>query len=193
MNGVVRSERQAGEVAALLQPMRWWHVGQVRELEEQVFGSTTAWTAEDLYAELAAPHRWLQVLADDTTCDDGRQGGDGPAPSGETTPAETAAVSRVVGYIDVSVQGRDADLMTVVVAPTHRGRGYGATLLDAGIDWARQREAHHMFLEVDPDNPAQALYVSRGFDVIDRRRAYYADGRDALVMRLALHEREAGV
>lgn len=176
------------DVVALLQPMRWWHVQQVCTLERQVFGATTAWTPEDLYAELAAPHRWLQVLCQEEPSESGTTAG--ATVPGDASVGHAAAGGQVQGYVDVSVQGRDADLMTVVVAPSHRGRGFGAALLDAGIAWAREQQAHHMFLEVDPDNPAQALYASRGFSAIDRRRAYYADGRDALVMRLALQGTE---
>ena len=42
-------------------------------------------------------------------------------------------------------------------------------------------------LEVRRDNAAaQALYRSRGFEVVAERRGYYDDGEDALVMRCAL-------
>jgi ribosomal-protein-alanine N-acetyltransferase len=44
-----------------------------------------------------------------------------------------------------------------------------------------------MFLEVSEANgAARALYAAAGFEEAGRRRRYYADGSDALVLRRAL-------
>ena len=44
-----------------------------------------------------------------------------------------------------------------------------------------------MFLEVATGNAAAlALYTGAGFVEVGRRRRYYADGRDALVLRVNL-------
>jgi ribosomal-protein-alanine N-acetyltransferase len=44
-----------------------------------------------------------------------------------------------------------------------------------------------MLLEVSAANQAAlALYEAAGFEEIDRRRRYYRDGTDAVVMRLRL-------
>jgi ribosomal protein S18 acetylase RimI-like enzyme len=44
-----------------------------------------------------------------------------------------------------------------------------------------------LHLEVAARNaPAQALYTKFGFIQVSRRKAYYADGGDALTMQLAL-------
>jgi ribosomal-protein-alanine N-acetyltransferase len=49
---------------------------------------------------------------------------------------------------------------------------------------ARARGAAAMFLEVAAGNtPALALYAREGFAEVGRRRRYYADGADALVLR----------
>ena len=141
-----------------LRPMRWWHLQEVRGLEQEIF-EATAWSLEQFYAELAAPGRWLQVLIDN---------------------------HQVAGYVDVAVQGRDADLMTIAVAPAARGRGHGARLLAEAMRWAAAAGAHHMFLEVASNNPAQQLYETHAFAVVDRRPDYYSDGSDAVVMRAAL-------
>lgn len=135
--------------------MRWWHLREVTELERVIFGAT-AWSLEQFYSELAAENRWMQVLVDD---------------------------DRVVGYVDVAVHGRDADLMTIAVAPEVRGTGLGAELLAQALREAERKGAHHMFLEVAGNNPAQGMYAAHGFNVIDRRPGYYSDGADAVVMR----------
>ena len=70
-----------------------------------------------------------------------------------------------------------------------RGSGLGGDLLDAALAAARVREIRKIDLEVFAGNePAIALYRSRGFDVEGTRREHYprADGtiRSAVIMAL---------
>ncbi len=52
---------------------------------------------------------------------------------------------------------------------------------------AAARGAGELFLEVSEQNaPARALYARLGASEAGRRRRYYPDGSDALVLRLAL-------
>jgi len=52
----------------------------------------------------------------------------------------------------------------MLVAPSMRGQGIGSALLAAGLDWARERHAHKMTLQVWPDNvAARRLYARFGF------------------------------
>ena len=52
---------------------------------------------------------------------------------------------------------------------------------------AAATDARAMFLEVAEDNAdARKLYTSLGFVEVGRRKRYYANGDDALVMRVAL-------
>jgi len=92
----------------------------------------------------------------------------------------------LTGYVIVRVVDGVADLDRIAVHPDHRERGTGRVLLSAAIGWVRGR-ADRMLLEVAETNAsAVALYSSAGFDVIHRRRGYYAGGTDALVMELSL-------
>jgi len=61
-------------------------------------------------------------------------------------------------------------------------------LIDAAIAEAESRGAESMFLEVRESNrAARALYASRGFEEISRRRGYYRTPvEDALVLRRAM-------
>ncbi|MBI1391361.1 MAG: ribosomal-protein-alanine N-acetyltransferase [Alphaproteobacteria bacterium] len=77
----------------------------------------------------------------------------------------------------------DAELLTIGVNPAHRRQGVAAALLESVLAAAAAAQCRRLFLEVAVDNAgAIALYRDRAFREIDRRRRYYRDGRDALVM-----------
>ncbi len=87
------------------------------------------------------------------------------------------------------VAADEAELLSIGVLPACRGQGIGRTLLDESIRHARMRGATRMFLEVAPGNDAAlALYASSGFAVTGRRRAYYPDGSDALLLSLCVSQ-----
>lgn len=71
-------------------------------------------------------------------------------------------------------------VLSLAVAPAHRRRGVAGDLL---ADAIRQREAHHVYLEVRPSNgAARAFYGAQGFAEIGTRRGYYPDGEDAILL-----------
>lgn len=80
-----------------LVPMRWWR--RRRASEEALFPGS-AWTPEQLWAELA------------------------PRAAGWPWTARVHC-----GYVDVAVAGHDADLVTVAVIPPWQGVGLGGALL----------------------------------------------------------------
>lgn len=83
--------------------------------------------------------------------------------------------------------GEDAEILTIGVSPRARRLGLGRALLARAIEHARLSGCATMFLEVDFRNSdALALYVDGGFERIGKRKKYYKDGADALVMRLYL-------
>jgi ribosomal-protein-alanine N-acetyltransferase len=78
-------------------------------------------------------------------------------------------------------------VLTLAVRPGARRAGAGRSLMRALMDEAARRGAREMFLEVAEGNDAaRALYAALGGQVAGRRRRYYPDGSDALVLRLAL-------
>ena len=86
----------------------------------------------------------------------------------------------LTGYVVASVAGDVADLRRIGVRPDHQRRGLAGILLAAAFDGC---DADRMLLEVSERNDAAiALYHGHGFEVLDRRRRYYRDGSDALVM-----------
>ncbi len=103
----------------------------------------------------------------------------------------TDADGRLLGVATFTVAEDMADLQRVVVHSQARGRGIGAALVRAGVEWAEALGANRMLLEVRTDNlPAVALYHRLGFDKISRRQDYYGPGRDAYVMLRALGEED---
>ena len=63
-----------------------------------------------------------------------------------------------------------AYLADLTVAPTHRRRGLARIMMAATTEWAAERGASAMALQVLADNePAQALYAGLGFE---RHHAY---------------------
>ncbi len=85
------------------------------------------------------------------------------------------------------VAADEAEVLTLAVMPKARRQGIALDLLNAALVEARKAGAHVAFLEVATDNAAaQALYSRVGFTEVGRRRRYYADGSDAIVLRVKL-------
>jgi len=77
-----------------------------------------------------------------------------------------------------------ARLLSLVVAPTHRGRGVGAALLRHAERAAAQRGCVAMRLEVRVDNrAARRLYQAHGYQTMGTTAGYYEDGSAALRLR----------
>lgn len=93
----------------------------------------------------------------------------------------------IVAVASFSIAAEASDLLRVIVHPASRGRGYGGSLVRAGMEWAKAVGAERMLLEVRPDNaPAVKTYTRLGFKPLSTRRDYYAAGVDALVMAVLL-------
>ena len=124
---------------------------------------TDAWSDAMMREELSSPHGWYVVVEE---------------------------AGRLVGYAGLRAArgAMDADIQTITIAESGRGRGRGRALLRELLEEAGRRAAKDVFLEVRADNPvAQALYASEGFVEVGRRPRYYQpDDVDAIVMKLDL-------
>jgi ribosomal-protein-alanine N-acetyltransferase len=95
---------------------------------------------------------------------------------------------RLVGYAGIAVVAGppdpEAEIHTIGVHPDRQGEGIGGRLL-AGLLGHADAMGATVFLEVRTDNePAQALYLGAGFEVVGLRRNYYRpSGADAFTMR----------
>ncbi len=97
------------------------------------------------------------------------------------------------GLILLRVTADEAEILTIGVLPRLRRRGVARGLLQAGMAMAATLGARAIFLEVGTANQAaKALYEAAGFRQVGRRKAYYANGADALVLRVDLPSAPAG-
>jgi ribosomal-protein-alanine N-acetyltransferase len=102
-------------------------------------------------------------------------------------PGVLGLLDEAGGMVLIRVAADEAEILTIGVAPEARRSGLGERLLAAAAAAAQDSGAAKLFLEVSARNaPARALYAKAGFSQIGRRRRYYADGADALVMSLPL-------
>lgn len=96
----------------------------------------------------------------------------------------------VRGYVVAWFVLDEGEIGNLAVSETARRQGAGALLLDGAIKAAGESDVALLYLEVrDSNMAARALYASRGFVEIGRRRDYYRRPReDALVLRLSIPE-----
>ncbi len=74
-------------------------------------------------------------------------------------------------------------IVTISVYPTRQGAGLGEVLALRAAELAEEMSAATITLECRESNaPARALYQKLGFERAGRRRRYYSDGEDALIL-----------
>ena len=93
---------------------------------------------------------------------------------------------KVVGYAGVQVILDEGYITNVAVRPECRRQGIAAKLLQVFLDFARANQLAFLTLEVRASNyDAIALYGSRGFRSVGRRKNYYEHPKeDAIIMTL---------
>jgi ribosomal-protein-alanine acetyltransferase len=90
----------------------------------------------------------------------------------------------VVGYVVTASAGDVVDLQRIAVHPSRRRQGLARSLLGRACALV---VGGRMLLEVAAGNAAAlAFYGAEGFTEVARRRHYYRDGSDAVVMQRAL-------
>jgi [ribosomal protein S18]-alanine N-acetyltransferase len=106
-------------------------------------------------------------------------------PAAFFSAARDSASSRVAGYVVAWFAADEGEIANLAVRQPTRRRGIGAALLDAALDEGRRRGAQSIYLEVrDSNAAARALYASRDFAEVGRRRNYYRKPvEDAIVLR----------
>jgi [ribosomal protein S18]-alanine N-acetyltransferase len=98
------------------------------------------------------------------------------------------AGSKVVGFAVSRLAADEAEILSIAVAASHRGRGLSRDLLLTHLGHLAGRGVRTIFLEVEENNqPARRLYERAGFSVIGRRERYYqqpgGEQLNALLMR----------
>lgn len=91
------------------------------------------------------------------------------------------------GLVMARIAADEAEILTLAVLPAQRRQGLARALMAEALRQCAALGATTLFLEVATRNqPARALYAAMGFEEVGRRRGYYADGDDALTLRLML-------
>lgn len=112
--------------------------------------------------------------------------------SGMTAPYVAALVAQepegpVQGFALWRRLGEEGEILSIAVDAPARGRGMAKALLAEIIVTAEALRLSALFLEVDAGNaPALALYRRAHFADVGRRKRYYRNGADALVLRRAV-------
>jgi ribosomal-protein-alanine N-acetyltransferase len=137
---------------------------EVARIERESF--VVPWKKEFFIGELTEPHRYARVLARN----------DGVPP-------------RIGGFLFAVSLYDEFHINKIATDALLRHRGYGRWLLEDALAHAQAIDAACVTLEVRISNaPARNFYDSYGFRQAYRRRGYYQDGEDALVLMLTLRQ-----
>ncbi|KAF0221713.1 MAG: ribosomal-protein-alanine [Geobacteraceae bacterium] len=95
----------------------------------------------------------------------------------------------VIGYICPMLLLDEGHILDVAVHKDFRGYGLGKLLVERVIAECREGGADFVSLEVRPSNHAAiALYRKLGFKETGRRKRYYENGEDAIMMEYIFKE-----
>jgi len=159
--------REPREQPYRLRPPGPFDLDEIARIEAESF--PVPWKREFFASELVEPHRDMRVL--------GRDDGDAP---------------RVGGYLFAVSLYEEFHINKIATDVRIRRQGYGRLLLEDALSRARSAGSSAVTLEVRVSNAtARTFYKSYGFAEAYRRRAYYQDGEDALVLVLPLGGEQA--
>ncbi|MBI1922431.1 MAG: ribosomal protein S18-alanine N-acetyltransferase [Geobacter sp.] len=136
-------------------PMREADIEQIIKIESASF--PRPWTRDHFLQELRSPHAFPLV----------------------------AMISEnvVAGYVCPMQLLDEGHILDIAVRPDCRGMGIGRLMAEKVLDECRKRGAEFVSLEVRPSNTAAiSLYEGLGFVVTGRRKRYYENGEDAVLM-----------
>jgi len=129
-----------------------------RILEIGIYAISSSWTFDFLFTELSNGDSHFLVALDNS----------------------------VVGFVILRQVGDDGEILQIAVDRKTRRSGVGDLLMEAALNYTRERELESLFLEVRKSNTAAlALYEKHGFKAMRTRKNYYNDPtEDAIVMVL---------
>lgn len=104
--------------------------------------------------------------------------------SGKTAHYRVAQVGeRAVGYMGMWILADEGHITNVAVAKDFRRKGIADALVEDFIQLAKQKKLVFVTLEVRESNyGAISLYEKKGFVPVGRRKRYYDNTEDAILM-----------
>ena len=88
---------------------------------------------------------------------------------------------KIIGYFFAHLLDNEIHILNIAIDVTYQHQGYGKQFFKEIIE--NYLQYGDVYLEVKQSNfPAINLYLNFGFEEIDIREAYYADGEDAVIM-----------
>ncbi|MDB4889402.1 MAG: ribosomal-protein-alanine acetyltransferase [Gemmatimonadetes bacterium] len=150
----------------VIRPAEEYDVPEVLRIERASFADP--WSADSFLTSLELD-RMRFLVAEERREGDANQAGDG----------------MLLGYVIALVLAEEAEVADIAVSSDARRRGVGGLLLDAVTDELARRGVRSVYLEVRESNTAaRALYESRAFRQVGRRRGYYQHpAEDALLLK----------
>jgi ribosomal-protein-alanine N-acetyltransferase len=150
----------------IIRPAEEHDIPEVLRIERASFADP--WSADSFLTSLELD-RMRFLVAEERREGDGVKIGDGA----------------VLGYVIALMLADEAEVADIAVSSDARRRGVGGLLLDRVTDELTQRGVHSVYLEVRESNSAaRALYESRAFRQVGRRRGYYSSPtEDALLLK----------
>ncbi len=89
----------------------------------------------------------------------------------------------IVGFAGIIILPDDVEITNIVTKKSERKKGIGNLLLDKLIIMARDTGKGNISLEVNEKNIiAINLYEKFGFETVGRRKKYYNQKEDAIIM-----------
>jgi [ribosomal protein S18]-alanine N-acetyltransferase len=158
----------------VIEPMTLADIDQVMEIEYLSFSAP--WSARAYRFELTENQNSVMIVV--------RQAPAGGALRRWLQRHNPARRPSVLGYAGMWLLVDEGHIATIAVHPQWRGRGLGEMLALSLLKRAKERGARRSTLEVRVSNQvAQGLYRHLGFEIVSRRRHYYADdNEDAFIM-----------
>lgn len=146
-------------ITDIIRPMTTADLDAVVAIESDSF--PRPWSRDHFRAELNSPHSYPHVACT-------RNG-------------------LIAGYVCPMLVLDEAEILDVAVHRDFRGKGVGGNLVSRAIADLAARGARVVALEVRVSNlPAMALYRRLGFAAAGRRKGYYENGEDAILMEYIL-------
>jgi ribosomal-protein-alanine N-acetyltransferase len=159
----------------IVEPMTLADVDQVMDIEQVAFSAP--WSARAYRYEIVENDNSTMLVVRPSNSRGGRL----------VQVARQLGLARpgpVLGYGGFWLLVDDAHIATIATHPQWRGKGVGELLLISLLDRAVELGAQRATLEVRVSNStAQGLYRKLGFEIVSRRKRYYADNNeDAYIM-----------